>query len=112
MLDTATPTKARLKNQKPLPKTLPGAVCQQWKRCGRAGCKCANGALHGPYFYRFWRERGRLRKAYVKPADLAAVRAACKREQELKRTRHLLHALEFNDWRALTALLREQESHD
>jgi transcriptional regulator with XRE-family HTH domain len=27
--------------------------------------------LHGPYHYRFWREGGRLRKQYVKPAELA-----------------------------------------
>lgn len=102
----------RSKNQKMLPKTLPGAVCQQWKRCGRSACKCVTGALHGPYFYRFWRERGRLRKAYVKAADLEAVRAACAAERELMRTRRLLHALGLNDWRRLMALLREEEQHD
>ncbi len=80
--------------------------------CGRSGCKCANGALHGPYFYRFWRERGRLRKAYVKPADLDAVRAACAKERDLNQTRRLLHALELNDWRCLTVLLREGEKDD
>jgi hypothetical protein len=33
--------------------------------------------LHGPYYYRFWREQGRLRKAYVRTKDVAHVRAAC-----------------------------------
>ena len=62
----------------PLPKTLPGVVRPQWVRCGRPGCRCARGRPHGPYFYRFWREGGRLRKAYVRPADLAA-RYHCRR---------------------------------
>ena len=53
-----------------LPKTLPGVVCQQWVRCGRPGCRCARGQLHGPYAYHFARENGRLRKRYVGPADL------------------------------------------
>jgi hypothetical protein len=112
MLDATLTSSTRLKTAKSLPKTLPGAVCQQWKRCGRARCKCTSGALHGPYFYRFWRENGRLRKAYVKPADLEAVRAACAKERQLNMTRRILHALGFNDWRRLTALLREGENHE
>lgn len=62
---------------KALPKTLPGVVCRQWVRCGRAGCRCATGQGHGPYHYRFWRQAGRLRKQYVREADLARVSAAC-----------------------------------
>lgn len=36
-------------------------------RCGKAGCKCAgkNGELHGPYWYAYWRDDGRLRSRYV-----------------------------------------------
>lgn len=49
---------------------LPGAVCVQYVK-GRDGVK------RGPYYARMWRERGRLRKAYVRPRDLARVRAAC-----------------------------------
>ena len=45
-------------------------------RCGRSGCRCASGKLHGPFYYIFWREGGRLRKRYVKQADLADVQAA------------------------------------
>ncbi len=73
-----------------LPKTpmLPGAVCGQWVRCGKPGCKCARGELHGPYFYRFVRQGGRLRKRYARLADLDAVREACeawRRAEEAKR---------------------------
>ena len=46
-----------------LPKTLPGTVCEQYVRCGKPNCHCAKPkSLHGPYFYRFYRTEGRLRK--------------------------------------------------
>ncbi|GAB4379745.1 MAG: hypothetical protein Kow00121_34510 [Elainellaceae cyanobacterium] len=36
-------------------------------RCGKAGCKCVgkNGELHGPYWYVYWRDDGKLRSRYV-----------------------------------------------
>jgi hypothetical protein len=35
--------------------------------CGKVGCKCAgeNGKLHGPYWYAYWREEGKLKSRYV-----------------------------------------------
>ena len=63
---------------------LPGVVLAQPVRCGKPTCRCASGNpddRHGPYHYRFWREDGRLRKAYVRPEDLAATRAACERRR-------------------------------
>lgn len=71
--DDAPPTK----NRETLPKFLAGTVQTQFVRCNRPGCRCAAGRLHGPYFYRFWREAGRLRKEYVPQNRLAEVRAAC-----------------------------------
>ena len=63
---------------KTIPAELPGAVCQQWVKCGKPNCRCARGELHGPYWYRCWRDAlGSCRKEYVRPADLEAVRAAC-----------------------------------
>jgi hypothetical protein len=41
---------------------------QEWVKCGKARCRCREGRLHGPYTYKYWREDGRLRKAYVKRA--------------------------------------------
>ena len=75
---------------KTIPDKLPGAVCAQYVRCGKPDCKCARGELHGPYWYRFWREDGcKLHKQYVRKADLEAVRAACAayREEESRGTR-------------------------
>ena len=36
-------------------------------RCGKTGCKCAgvNGELHGPYWYAYWREDGKLKSRYL-----------------------------------------------
>lgn len=36
-------------------------------RCGKANCKCAGakGELHGPYWYAYWREDGKLKSRYV-----------------------------------------------
>jgi hypothetical protein len=89
----------------PLPKIVPGVVLPQWVRCGRAGCRCARGRPHGPYAYRFWREGGRLRKAYVRPVDLAAVRASCEARRRLRRELGAGWAA----WRQLRDLLREVE---
>src|SRR5438105_839525 len=70
-----------MKNRRIVPKTpavepLPGSLHAAWVRCGKAGCRCTRGALHGPYWRRQWRERGRTRRQYVKQTDLEQVRAA------------------------------------
>jgi hypothetical protein len=88
-----------------LPKTLPGVVCPQWVQCGRPGCRCSHGRLHGPYFYRFWREGGRLRKEYVKRSEVEEVRARCQARRQLRRE---LQA-GWRDWRQLAAFLKEVE---
>ncbi len=74
----------KTKNQKALPKIaavpLTGAVVAQYKRCGKPGCRCSDREkplLHGPYWYRVWREKGVCRKVYVRATDLHTVRAAC-----------------------------------
>src|SRR5215210_5047871 len=42
-------------------------------KCGKAGCKCADGALHGPYWYHYsYKQGGGQRKTYIgkqRPAD-------------------------------------------
>ena len=37
---------------------------RQGVKCGKTGCKCAEGDLHGPYWYEYWREGGKVRKKY------------------------------------------------
>ncbi|MCI0458552.1 MAG: hypothetical protein L0Z62_16435 [Gemmataceae bacterium] len=90
-----------------LPKTgpLPGVVCVQWRRCGRTTCRCARGELHGPYFCRFWREGGRLKKVYVRRADVDKVRSRC----QARRLARAALAAGWGQWRALAAQIREVE---
>lgn len=40
-------------------------VREEWKRCNKPGCKCAEGDLHGPYLYEYWKEQGRTRSRYI-----------------------------------------------
>jgi hypothetical protein len=95
----------KTKSSEKLPKTLPAAICTQYVRCGKPGCKCARGELHGPYFYRFWREGGKLKKVYIKKADVARVRDLC---QAKRRIRQMLNT-DFDRWRNLQLELREVE---
>ena len=53
--------------------TLHGAVVTQGRRCGKAGCCCTQGELHGPYVYvALPRARGGSRLLYV-PEELREV---------------------------------------
>lgn len=88
-----------------LPKILAGGVHLQWVRCGRPGCRCASGQLHGPYHYLLWREQGRLRKRYLKVADVDSVRACC----ELRRLHRRELSVSQEEWRQMADTVRHVE---
>lgn len=75
---------------------LPGCVIAQYRRCGRATCRCATGPQHGPYFFHYWRAGGKARKRYVARLDAPRVAALC----ECRRARNVSR-------RATRRLLRE-----
>jgi hypothetical protein len=53
--------------------TLQGTLVTQGRRCGKAGCRCTRGELHGPYSYvALARPRGSSRLLYV-PEELCEV---------------------------------------
>lgn len=55
---------------------ISGAVVEQGRRCGKEGCRCSRGELHGPYTYVLLpRDGGRTRTVYVPAAAAKAVRA-------------------------------------
>jgi Family of unknown function (DUF6788) len=55
--------------------TLRGALLNQQRRCGKPGCRCATGELHGPYTYlSVGRSAGQARLLYVPAAIADAVR--------------------------------------
>src|SRR5687767_5011518 len=68
--------KRRIVHKADPPKALPGSLHAVYVRCRAAGCKCRQGAPHGPYWRRRWREGGRTRRQYVRLADVPRVRAA------------------------------------
>lgn len=106
------------KNKKPLPKmtpgeALPGAVIAERKRCGKPNCRCASGNpedLHGPYYYRYYRENGRLRKAYVPKDRVEQVRAACALYREEQRTRRWMALLFQQHAQSVDEMLRQIEA--
>jgi hypothetical protein len=48
---------------------------EEYVRCGKRGCVCAKGKLHGPYTYKYWREKGKLRKEYIRKSRPPAAAA-------------------------------------
>jgi len=107
MLDIAGGTRLKTKSGEMLPKMLPAALCSQYVRCGKSECKCASGELHGPFYYCFWREDGKLKKAYVRKNDVDRVRDLC---HATRRNRQTLN-IGFDLWRSLQLELREVESY-
>ena len=52
-----------------------GSVVEQGRRCGKEGCRCTRGELHGPYTYVVLpRAGGRTRTVYVPAGAAEAVR--------------------------------------
>jgi hypothetical protein len=49
---------------------LEGSLVSQMRRCGKEGCRCAQGELHGPYVY-LSISRGADRRLVYIPANLA-----------------------------------------
>lgn len=76
-------TRALRARRRSLARSLPdveglisGAVVEQGRRCGKEGCRCTRGELHGPYTYVVLpRDGGRTRTVYVPAAAAAAVRS-------------------------------------
>jgi hypothetical protein len=52
--------------------SLEGSLVSQMRRCGKEGCRCARGELHGPYVY-LSIGRGSDRRLLYVPAELAEV---------------------------------------
>lgn len=63
---------------------LPALVSHR-TRCGRPGCRCNAGELHGPYRVLRWRERGRQRVRYVRAAEVPEVEAFLEEHRRQRR---------------------------
>ena len=63
---------------------LAGTLTEQVRRCGRPGCRCADGAPHGPYAYFTPRPAGRGRARYVPAALAQVVRRYLRRDEQVQ----------------------------
>jgi hypothetical protein len=64
---------------------LKGSLHIETKSCGKPNCRCVCGYLHGPFFYRRFRQDGQQRKQYVRRENVADVLDAIARRQALDR---------------------------
>ena len=62
---------------------LAGSLVEQTRRCGKAGCRCADGEPHGPYAYFAARARGRGRLTYVPAALVEVARGHLRRGEQV-----------------------------
>jgi hypothetical protein len=83
-IDVASKTSRQLRaRRRRLARSLPdvegligGAVMDQGRTCGKEGCRCTRGELHGPYTYVVLpRAGGRTHSVYVPAGAAEAVRA-------------------------------------
>jgi len=102
-------TRKKPANSLPKIEPLPGAICAQLVRCGRANCRCSRGELHGPFHYRFYYAAGKLRKKYVRKQDLLAVIKACSIYKEQRVVWRTMIKDAQNQWRELRAQLKDYE---
>jgi len=78
---------ALLRKLPPLDAVLRGSLIERYKRCGKPGCKCAEGPGHGPKYYlsvSFPGERPQM--DYVPQENLEATRALVANFHEVRVT--------------------------
>ncbi len=48
---------------------IAGSIHSELVKCGKKSCKCNKGNLHGPYFYLYRYEGGKLKRSYICPVN-------------------------------------------
>ena len=47
-------------------KMLSGSVVKKYKACGKAGCKCTRGELHGPFYYLSFKKDKKTKMIFIR----------------------------------------------
>lgn len=89
-----------------------GSVVAYLVKCCRTNCKCSVGELHGPYFYRYWREKGKRYKQYIKREDVEAINLACTNYRKQHHQTKQLKTQQLAQWRRLKAQLKELSNNE
>lgn len=83
-----------------------GTVSEVRGRCGKPGCRCAQGEGH-PQMRLLYAEDGRRRCKTIRQADWERLRQAGARYRHLRATLRTLAALHTRELRLLQALVRQ-----
>jgi len=70
-----------------------GSLIQHYKKCGKRGCVCRKGHLHGPYWYISRREAGRPVLQYVDRRDLARADRETRNHRQFQTNRRAIRRL-------------------
>lgn len=77
----------------------PGFIEKQMVSCGKSGCKCTKGKLHGPYhYYRYWKLH---HKVWIQKKTYVTRKQALILEKVLKEYKLTLSLMGENPYRAL-----------
>jgi hypothetical protein len=87
---------------------LPGSLRKRHMRCGKRGCRCKTGALHGPYYY-FEPSRQHGKWRYVPKERLSEVRQGIADWKKQREIDEMLQACAAQLDVALKALRQEVE---
>jgi len=55
-----------------------GNLVERHLPCGKEGCKCKEGELHGPFYYLIYPEEGKQKTLYIRKDKLKEVREGIK----------------------------------
>jgi hypothetical protein len=76
---------------------VPYALIESWGECGKKGCRCHRGKLHGPYWYLSQHWGGKTRNLYVPREKVERIKVLADRykayEGSLTRIRRLHQAI-------------------
>jgi hypothetical protein len=95
------------KTEQVLPKLLQGSVHPQFIKCGNPNCKCADGFLHGPYYYHFVRAGGKLRKRYLRAGEVERMRIACRLRRRFEKQQRASSAASWEQLRKIRTEIKE-----
>jgi len=66
---------------------LYGSVVKKYKACGKGGCKCTKGFLHGPFYYLTYKEDKKTKMIFIKKNMWEAVIKLNDNYRELRKLR-------------------------
>ena len=63
-----------------------GSLAEKYLPCGKEGCKCKEGELHGPFYYLIYPEGGKQKTLYIRKDRLNEVREGMKAYKRARKT--------------------------